>query len=289
MLFLILFPRQKNEENILMYEVKKGKVKVHDIEMAYAISGKGCPLVLIMGFAGLGDYWGWNLVNLLAAHFMVILFDNRGLGNTTRGEEAFSITRFAADTAGLMEALSIKKAHVMGWSMGSFIAQELALNFAEKVNRLILYAGSCGGLHATLPSPHVLKDMFDISRSPMELTERALELMIPDKWLDENQAFRKGFLAQPLSVYMNNPHEVKEQARAILTWEGSYGRLKDIRQKTLLLTGTEDVMVPPENSDILAEHLPDSRLERIDGGGHGMIYQYPERISRIVIDFLQGE
>ncbi|MBN1334116.1 MAG: alpha/beta hydrolase [Synergistales bacterium] len=269
-----------------MYEVEKGKVKVQDIEMAYAISGKGCPLVLIMGFAGLGDYWGWNFVSLLAEHFRVILFDNRGLGNTTRGEEPFSIPRFADDTAGLMDALSIKSAHVMGWSMGSFIAQELALNFPERVNRLILYAGSCGGLQAALPSPQVLKDMFDISRSTMELTERALELMIPEKWLNENQSFRKGFLARPLSVYRENPHEVKEQARAILTWEGSYGRLKAIHQKTLLLTGTEDVMVPSENSDILAERIPDSRIERIAGGGHGMIYQYPGRISRLVTDFL---
>lgn len=271
-----------------MNEAIRGTVKVHDIEIAYAISGKGYPLVLIMGFAGLGDYWGWNFVNLLAKHFRVILFDNRGMGNSTKGKESFSIGRFAADTAGLMESLSIERGHVMGWSMGSFIAQELALNFPERVNRLILYAGSCGGLHAALPSTHVFKDMFDISRSPMELTERALELMIPEQWLDEHPTFRQGFLARPLSVYRDNPQGVREQARAILSWEGSYGRLKDLRQETLLLTGTEDVMVPPENSHTLAEHIPHSRLERIEGGGHGMIYQYPERISGIVINFLRG-
>ena len=127
-----MFPGHKKEEIFLMYEVEKGKVKVQDIEMAYAISGKGYPLVLIMGFAGLGDYWGWNFVSLLAEYFRVILFDNRGLGNTTRGEEPFSIPRFADDTAGLMDALSIKSAHVMGWSMGSFIAPGTGTEFPGK-------------------------------------------------------------------------------------------------------------------------------------------------------------
>ena len=272
-----------------MKEIIKGKVKVEDAEFAYAIAGKGYPLLLIMGFAGLGDYWGWNFINLMAKHFKVIVFDNRGLGGSTRGDKAFSIRRFSEDTAGLLQALKIEKAHVMGWSMGSFIAQELALHHPSSVNRLILYSGSCGGLHAVFPSPSILKDMFDLSRSPRELTQRALEMMLPEKWLEEHPSFREGFLAQPISVYRDNPQVLKEQARAILTWEGTYGRLEDIHHKTLLLTGREDLMVPPENSEILAEHIPDSWIEVIDGGGHGMIYQFPEKIASLVMDFLGRE
>ena len=91
------------------------------------------------------DAWPPSMLQELSSNHTVIIFNNRGVGNTTSGTKPFSIAQFANDTAGLMSALKIQKADVLGFSMGFFIAQELTLLHPEKVNRLILYGASCGG------------------------------------------------------------------------------------------------------------------------------------------------
>jgi pimeloyl-ACP methyl ester carboxylesterase len=87
----------------------------------------------------------------------VIIFDNRGVGNTTSGIKPFSIKQFANDTAGFLSALKLQQADVLGFSMGSFVAQQFALTYPDKVNRLILYGASCGGQESTPQSPQVVK------------------------------------------------------------------------------------------------------------------------------------
>jgi pimeloyl-ACP methyl ester carboxylesterase len=98
------------------------KVPVDDMEMAYRVYGKGYPLVMIMGFSGTQDVWDPNVISELAGTYRVITFDNRGMGGTTPGTKPFTIEQFSDDTAGLMEALGIAQAHVLGFSMGSEIA-----------------------------------------------------------------------------------------------------------------------------------------------------------------------
>ncbi|MDQ3903302.1 MAG: alpha/beta hydrolase, partial [Thermoproteota archaeon] len=121
------------------------KVNVGDINIAYKLFGKGDPFLLISGSGLVMDAWDPTMLRDLASNHTVIIFDNRGVGNTTAGDKPFSIAQFANDTAGLLDALKIQKADVLGFSMASFIAQELALLHPEKVNRLVLYGASCGG------------------------------------------------------------------------------------------------------------------------------------------------
>ena len=109
--------------------------------------------MLIMGYGSTMDMWDPHFLENLSSEYRVIVFDNRGMGNTTAPPGNFSIAQFANDTAGLMTALGIEKAHVLGWSMGSFVASELALRHPEKVNKIILYAADCGGKEAVAPSP----------------------------------------------------------------------------------------------------------------------------------------
>ena len=118
-----------------------GSVPVGDINIAYRILGQGEPVVLIMGSGSTMDMWDPHFLENLSSEYRVIVFDNRGMGNTTAPPGNFSIAQFANDTAGLMTALGIEKAHVLGWSMGSFVASELAIRHPEKVDKLILYAG----------------------------------------------------------------------------------------------------------------------------------------------------
>jgi pimeloyl-ACP methyl ester carboxylesterase len=121
------------------------EVHVGDIDIAYRVFGKGYPILLISGSGLAMDQWEPSILRDLSRNHTVIIFDNRGVGNTTIGTKPFSIQQFANDTVGLLDILKIQKVDVLGFSMGSFIAQEVSLLRPEKVNRLILYGASCGG------------------------------------------------------------------------------------------------------------------------------------------------
>src|SRR5829696_9458199 len=129
------------------------KVRVGDINIAYKQLGNVTdnPIVLITGASTTMDMWSPTLLKELSSNYTVIIFDNRGTGESTAGTKEFSISQFANDTVGLIEALKIDKADVLGWSMGSFIAQELALTNPDKVGNLIIYASSCDGEEAEPP------------------------------------------------------------------------------------------------------------------------------------------
>src|SRR5919204_2501261 len=113
-------------------------VQVGDINIAYKLFGQGKPILLISGTSQTKDAWDPTLLSeLVATNHTVIVFDNRGIGETTVGTKPFSVEQFANDTAGLLDVLQIEKADVFGASLGSFVAQELALNYPEMVDRLI--------------------------------------------------------------------------------------------------------------------------------------------------------
>ncbi len=114
------------------------KVKVNDIQIYYEVKGEGFPLVMIAGMGESLNGWDPRLVEELSRKFKLVMFDNRGAGRTDVSDRKYTIKLFADDTAGLMDALGISKAHILGISMGGMIAQELVLNYPEKVAKLVL-------------------------------------------------------------------------------------------------------------------------------------------------------
>jgi pimeloyl-ACP methyl ester carboxylesterase len=119
--------------------------------------GKGDSILLVSGASSDMNAWKPSTLVDLYSNHTVIVFYNRGVGNTTTGSKPFSILQLANDTAGLLDALKIQKADVLGYSMGSFVAQQLAVTHPEKVNRLVLVAASCGGKQGTPESPRLVK------------------------------------------------------------------------------------------------------------------------------------
>ena len=119
-----------NTNTLNIQDIPAKKVRVGDIDIAYKTFGKGDPVLLINGYSFAMDSWDPTvLLDTLSSNHTVIVFNNRGIGNTTPGDEQkFSISLFANDTAGLLEALNITKADVLAWSMGGRIAQELTLS-----------------------------------------------------------------------------------------------------------------------------------------------------------------
>jgi len=121
------------------------KITVGGLDINYKILGSGEPLLLIIGLSFSLLDWGTEFPNLLAEHYQVILFDNRDAGETSQAIAPYTLVDMTTDTAGLLNALNIPKAHVLGVSMGGMIAQHLALHFPDKVNKLILGCTMAGG------------------------------------------------------------------------------------------------------------------------------------------------
>ncbi|MFA4875773.1 MAG: alpha/beta hydrolase [Methanoregula sp.] len=256
--------------------------EVNGITLAYREFGSGHPLLLINGFASTMDTWNPPLLALLSQNFRVIIFDNRGTGYSTASDEPFSIPLFAKDTKALMDACGIDRANVLGLSMGASIAQELVLTCPGRVEKLILVSGTCGGDAGIRMKPEVWNRLSDKSGDLPELANRMFSVLFPESWLAAHDPWK----------YCPEVHETTReeiaarQAEAFFSWVGSWKRLPEIRCPTLVITGADDGVIPPENAAILAERIPGSQRVQFPGAGHGLQYQCPEEFTRAVLAFL---
>ena len=258
---------------------------VGDIKMGYRTYGSGYPLVMIMDYGSTMSLWEPGLIRTLSSRFKVIVFDNRGMGNTEAGQRTFTIEQFADDTVGLMDALGIRQAHVLGWSMGALIAEEVALRHPGKMNKLVLYAAHCS---ASLfpPAPEVVQKLTDTSGAPEERGMRFISVVFPLDWLQSHGERIKEVFYRPMGNIP--PESVVKQSMAIGAWKGCCDRLGEINSPTLVIAGADDVLVPPQNARYLAGKVPNAQLVLSENGGHGLMFQYPEKFSEKVIGFLGG-
>ncbi len=258
-------------------------INVEDISMGYRVFGSGYPLILIMGYGSTMNLWESALISKLATQYKVIIFDNRGIGNSNTGTKPFSIGQFGEDTAGFMDALGIEQAHVLGWSMGSLIAQELVLRHPSKVNKLILYSAHCGG-EMVPPNPEIIQQLTDLTGTDQERGMRFISTLFPVNWLKKNSNRIEEIFFRPIG---NLPEEtLQQQSKSIDEWNGSANHLGEIRNSVLLITGTEDCLVLPQNSRYMSEKIPNAQLDLIENGGHGLMFQYPDMFCEKVVGFL---
>ncbi len=260
--------------------------EVNGTDIYYREYGEGEPLLLIMGLSANADWWGDDFLRELASAFNVVAFDNRGAGRSGKPEGPYSIPQMAADASGLMDHLGWDSAHILGASMGGMIAQELALELPQRVRRLVLLCTNCGGREQVLASPEIYALLY-IPReglTPEDIARASLPLLFPHSYIDENPSAMRSvvdaFLKAPIE-----PRCFIWQMAAITSWS-DFHRLKDMRPPTLIITGSEDVLIPPENSRILAEAIPECRLAIIEGAGHALQLMFPREVAKEVLDFL---
>ena len=289
-----------NPLNIKNIPVKK--VHVGDIDIAYKTFGKGEPFLLIGGVGDKMDSWEPSILRNLSTNHTVIVFDNRGVGNTTTGTKPFSIQQLANDTTSLLEALKIQKADILGYSLGSLVAQQLIVTHPEKVNRLLLVAASCGGKESIPLSPQLVQlasEMTYKSTHNVPLTRQDVIMLMN---LSQGSAWMKSHpnLLQGVPEHLNYselsggglpPNTYKEYYGMAshwmsANWSGICDKLTRISSPTLIITGTDDNNVPPANSLIIAAKIPDAWLVHIKDASHALMSQYPDKFNKVLQTFL---
>ena len=298
-------PDQMNSNttnSVNMQDIPLEKVHVGDIDIAYKMFGNGEPILLVSPAQGDMNTWDPSLLSDLSSNHTVIVFDNRGVGNTTTGNKPFSILQFANDTAGLLDALKIQKADVLGYSLGSFIAQQLAVTHPEKVNRLVLIAASCGGKesipHSTQLYKMVVGVVNKIANGTSVTQQEVKGILSPgfgSGWLKLHPNFLETIpIPEAKDLFPSiTPDNNLKQLKAVedwmaTNWSGVCDELTKISNPVLIITGTDDVAVPTQNSLIIAGKIPASWLIQIKDAGHASIWldQYPAEIGKILNTFL---
>lgn len=263
-----------------------GRTHAGDTWVNYTRYGSGYPIVMITGHEATLDMWDPNLIAELAKIHEVIVFDNRGMGDTTSGTREWSIEQFADDTAAFMDSIDIDQAHIIAWSMGTEVAFELALRHPDKVNKMVQYGADCD-YNMYPPSSEVMDKLHDESGTPEERGWRSLQLLVPEAWLahPQNREYILSVMSQVTET--SSPENIQKQFEAMQKWGGCADRLPDLDKACLLVTGDQDVLTPPQNSDYLVQHIPGAQLVTFEGGGHGLMYQYPHRLAQTILSFLQ--
>ena len=247
-------------------------------------AGAGDPLVLVMGFGG--DHLAWGLqIPAFAAKYRVIAFDNRGVGQSGAPDLPYSTAMMADDTAGLLDALGIERAHVCGVSMGGMIAQEIALRHPGRVRTL--------QLHATLGRPDAyMRALVEGWRKTRIALGREDALRVIALWLFAPRTYeeRPEFVELVLQNAIANPHPQSltgflRQGDAVLGHD-TLERLEQLRCPTLVSVADQDILVPPRFSHAIAQHVPGAELKAIADAGHAYMWEAPEAFNAMCLEFL---
>jgi 3-oxoadipate enol-lactonase len=256
-----------------------------DVRLVYEVKGNGEPLLMIHGLAY--DRFGWGrLPDLLAEELQVVVFDNRGVGDSDVPEGPYAVSQLAEDAVAVLDAAGIGATHVLGVSLGGYIAQELALRHPQRLRKLVLASTAPGGPRS-VPMPAAGLEAF--GRFPTMNREAGLRLMV------ENSLGEYGVREQPDLVEEIYAYRL-ERGPTLAGWQAqayagatfdAYDRVAGITAETLVLQGGADNVVDPRNAELLVELIPKARLELIPDRGHLLVWQEAERLAPIVKEFLR--
>jgi pimeloyl-ACP methyl ester carboxylesterase len=258
-------------------------IETSRLNIYYESQGDGEPLILIRGLGSTCDGFKAQ-VDGLAPHFRVIAFDNRCVGRTDQPQETFTIADMADDTAALMDAIQIASAHVFGVSLGGMVAQELALRHPKKVRKLALGCTHAGPRTA-VPAPEWAIRIFNESRD-MPRAE-ALKHSVPILFSTKTVTERPELVAETLAVMAKNNQPKCSyllQLGAVMKHD-AIDRLSQITQPTLVLTGTEDRLIDPANSRLIADQIPGSSLTKFEETGHVFFTEKADEVNSALVDF----
>ena len=262
---------------------------VNGIDIFYEEHGSGPRVVMIGGLGADTTLWS-KQVPAFSERFRVVVFDNRGSGESDKPDEPYSIPMFAADTVGLMTALGIERAHVVGASLGGLIAQELVLTHPEMVDRLVLVCTTSNGPRSVRPSLwSLIPILYKLRRTgdPAADTRRAFEVFAHPRWLEENPDEVDEYVVW--RVDHSQPRYAFKRQRGAIRGFDREDRLGTITAPTLIVHGDSDRVVPSANAHLLGELIPGSRVVILEQAGHACTFDQRDGFNAAVLEFLAAD
>ncbi len=246
----------------------------------YELSGDPAlpTLVLVRGLARSSRYWE-PLVPELGA-FRLLLLDNRGVGRSDAPWPPYSTRQLADDVAAVMDAAGVARAHVFGISLGGMIVQQLALRHPARIDRLVIGCSTPGGTHADRPALRVRLAQLRAARDP----ERQLAALVSEATIRAHPELRAWWLA----LARSEPVGLRGVLGQLAAVRGHdvFDRLGEIAHPTLVITGDDDNIISPRDSQLLADHLPNARLLVLPGARHDFTTDRPAETGHALVDFL---
>lgn len=259
-------------------------IQANGIGIYYELNGEGSPLVLIEGI-GYATWMWFRQVGPLSAEHKLLTYDNRGVGSSDKPDVDYTLRDMADDLAALLDTLGIERASVLGISMGGMIAQEFALDYPSRVERLILASTHHGGTDF-VPIPEETAKLMapDISLPPPARIRNAMAPAFAPGWADSHPAVIDTIVFMRLAA-VQPPDAWLRQARAVAGFDASE-RLGEIKAPTLILHGDQDRVVPVGNAHLIARRMPAASLRILSGGGHLAHIEQADLFNQAVLDFL---
>lgn len=258
--------------------------QLEDGEIYYEVHGSGQPVMMVAGLGGVGSYWK-SQVEPFAENYQIILHDHRGTGKSSRSKITYSLEQMARDTLGLMDALGIEQAHLVGHSTGASIGQILAIENPDRMGRIVMASG-------WTKADGFFRRCFEMRRElllksgPLAYVRATPLFLHPSWWIrDHIDDLEKA----EADVYGSNPDVdiMNSRIDALLNFDVT-DRLHDIRNEVLVLGVRNDNLTPAYFSKELAGLIPGAQLTIMEEGGHAASQTMPDEFNRIVLDFLRG-
>jgi len=257
------------------------QAQLGELDLHYVERGAGPALLLIPGIPAIASDWA-PLAERLSGSRRVIAYDNRGSGASTVTPAPYTCAQLAGDAVALLDELGIERADLFGMSLGGMIAQELALGWPDRVNRLVLGCTHCGLEHAARPEREAGRAF------AMETDDWAqrMEALAPFAFAAgvDRELLRR--FVEKKAADVQDPEGYRGQIAAALAHD-TYDRLPQIACPTLIVTGDGDRVIPGASSDVLHERIPGSRLEVVADAGHLFFLEQPEESLRLLEAFLR--
>jgi len=255
--------------------------KLGDIKINYKVEGMGDPLVMIMGFSSPMIGWYYQ-AQFFRRHYRVITFDNRGVGKSDKPQGPYTTRMMADDTVHLMDHLGIEKAHILGASMGGMIAQELAINYPERVSKLVLACTYAKYDEKSRNTPEMEK----LSQLP---PKRRATYVISFSFNKPLYRYIFGSLGWLSSMFMGTSASIGiEGQNAACMKHNTLERLESITADTLVIVGTDDRLINPVSSEDIASRIPRAWFVKIEGGSHTFMVEMRDDFNREVLKFLSS-
>jgi pimeloyl-ACP methyl ester carboxylesterase len=262
------------------------KVKVGDINIYYEVHGKGEPFVMIAGITCSMAFW-FKAIPVFSRQYRLVVFDNRGAGRSDAPDIPYTMEMMANDLAGLLDAIGIDSAHILGHSLGGAVAQQFALCYPRRLRSLILASTGFGGPPSIRSNNTEVTRYFERMPSlPLEeVVMEGLHLMLSQEFIDKEPGFIQEYIAKSIE-HPAPAHAMMRQGQALMGFN-TYERLPEIKAPTLVITGDADMFGPAENSNIMASRIPGAELVILKNMGHGFMFEAEDESNRIMLDFLR--